>query len=39
MRVVDITNPSQSLMVIKPTCPPSTAPATKGDYPATYNGG
>ena len=38
MRVVDITNPSQSLIVIKPTHPTDSA-GDVGDYLATHNGG
>ena len=38
MRVVDITNPDRSLMVIKPTRPTDSA-GNVGDYLATHNGG
>jgi hypothetical protein len=38
MRVVDITNPDKSLMVIKPTRPTDSA-GNVGDYLATHNGG
>ena len=38
MRVVDITNPSQSLIVIKPTHPTDSV-GDVGDYLATHNGG
>src|SRR5438270_597713 len=38
MRVVDITNPDQSLMLIKPTRPTDSA-GNVGDYLATHNGG
>lgn len=38
MRVVDISNPSQSLIVIKPTHPTDSA-GDVGDYLATHNGG
>lgn len=38
MRVVDITNPGQSLMLIKPTHPTDSA-GNVGDYLATHNGG
>jgi HEAT repeat protein len=38
MRVVDISNPTQSLMLIKPTRPTDSA-GNVGDYLATHNGG
>ena len=38
MRVVDITNPDKSLIVIKPTRPSDSA-GNVGDYLATHNGG
>ncbi|MGA2534466.1 MAG: HEAT repeat domain-containing protein [Terracidiphilus sp.] len=38
MRVVDITNPDKSLLVIKPTRPSDSA-GNVGDYLATHNGG
>jgi len=38
MRVVDITNPNQSLILIKPTRPTDSA-GNVGDYLATHNGG
>ena len=38
MRVVDINNPTQSLILIKPTRPTDSA-ANVGDYLATHNGG
>jgi hypothetical protein len=38
MRVVDITNPDKSLLVIKPTRPTDSA-GNVGDYLATHNGG
>jgi hypothetical protein len=38
MRVVDITDPSKSLIVIKPTRPTDSA-GNVGDYTATHNGG
>jgi HEAT repeat protein len=38
MRVVDITNPNKSLIVIKPTRPTDSA-GNVGDYLATHNGG
>jgi HEAT repeat protein len=38
MRVVDITNPNQSLIVIKPTRPTDSS-GNVGDYLATHNGG
>ncbi len=38
MRVVNITNPSESLIVIKPTRPSDSA-GNVGDYLATHNGG
>jgi hypothetical protein len=38
MRVVDITEPDKSLMVVKPTRPTDSA-GDVGDYPATHNGG
>jgi len=38
MRVVDITNPDKSLIVIKPTRPTDSA-GNVGDYLATHNGG
>lgn len=38
MRVVDITDPSRSLIVIKPTRPTDSA-GDAGDYTATHNGG
>ena len=38
MRVVDITNPDKSLMLIKPTHPTDSA-GNVGDYLATHNGG
>jgi hypothetical protein len=38
MRVVDITNPDKSLMLIKPTRPTDSA-GNVGDYLATHNGG
>jgi hypothetical protein len=38
MRVVDITDPAKSLIVIKPTRPTDSA-ANVGDYTATHNGG
>jgi HEAT repeat protein len=38
MRVVDITNPDRSLMLIKPTRPTDSA-GNVGDYLATHNGG
>ncbi len=38
MRVVDITNPDKSLIVIKPTRPTDSA-GDVGDYLATHNGG
>jgi len=38
MRVVDINNPSQSLILIKPTRPTDSA-GNVGDYLATHNGG
>jgi hypothetical protein len=38
MRVVDITNPDKSLMLIKPTRPSDSA-GNVGDYLATHNGG
>jgi hypothetical protein len=38
MRVVDITNPNQSLLVVKPTRPTDSA-GNVGDYLATHNGG
>jgi hypothetical protein len=38
MRVVDITNPNKSLLVIKPTRPTDSA-GNVGDYLATHNGG
>ena len=38
MRVVDITNPNKSLILIKPTRPTDSA-GNVGDYTATHNGG
>jgi hypothetical protein len=38
MRVVDITDPAKSLIVIKPTRPTDSA-GNVGDYTATHNGG
>jgi hypothetical protein len=38
MRVVDISNPAKSLIVIKPTRPTDSA-GNVGDYTATHNGG
>jgi len=38
MRVVDITDPNKSLMLIKPTRPTDSA-GNVGDYTATHNGG
>jgi hypothetical protein len=38
MRVVDITNPDKSLIVVKPTRPSDSA-GNVGDYLATHNGG
>src|SRR5207248_3771447 len=38
MRVVDITSPDKSLMLIKPTRPTDSA-GNVGDYLATHNGG
>ena len=38
MRVVDINNPTQSLILIKPTRPTDSA-GNVGDYLATHNGG
>jgi HEAT repeat protein len=38
MRVVDITNPNESLIVVKPTRPTDSA-GNVGDYLATHNGG
>jgi HEAT repeat protein len=38
MRVVDITNPDKSLILIKPTRPTDSA-GNVGDYTATHNGG